>query len=371
MLLRDNYVKAFLELVRAGLWEKEAQLLPFGKVDYEKVMRLSEEQSLDGLITAGLEHVIDVKVPQDVLLQFIGCSMQIEQRNTAMNQFIEGLIINLRKVGVKPVLVKGQGVAQCYEKPLWRSSGDVDLFLDTEDYQKAKNVLSCIARSVEPEDKRRLHLGMTIDSWVVELHGTLRIGLGKRIDRIIDGIHAETFEGKKHRAWRNGDVDVQLPSLDNDVIIVFTHILEHFFQGGIGLRQICDWCRLLWAYHSELDLLLLEGRLREMGLMSEWLAFAALGVDYLGMTVGAMPMYSGEVRWKRKAQRILSLVFEAGNFGHNRDMSYRKKHSYVVMKAISLGRNTRDSMRHFVIFPLDSIRIWWKMVFGGIREVIK
>ena len=64
-------------------------------------------------------------------------------------------------------------------------------------------------------------------------------------------------------------------------------------------------------------------------------------------------------------------MFETGNFGHNRDMSYRKKYSYVVMKAISLGRNTWDSMRHFAIFPLDSIRIWWKMVFGGIREVIK
>ena len=39
-----------------------------------------------------------------------------------------------------------------------------------------------------------------------------------------------------------------------------------------------------------------------MGLMSEWLAFAALGVDHLGMPVEAMPMYSGEKRWKRKAE---------------------------------------------------------------------
>ena len=39
MLSLDNNTKAFLELVRAGLWEKEARLSQFGRVDYEEVMR--------------------------------------------------------------------------------------------------------------------------------------------------------------------------------------------------------------------------------------------------------------------------------------------------------------------------------------------
>ena len=49
--------------MRAGLWEKEARLSQFGEVDYEEIMGLAEEQSVDGLVTAGLEHVTDVKVP--------------------------------------------------------------------------------------------------------------------------------------------------------------------------------------------------------------------------------------------------------------------------------------------------------------------
>lgn len=52
--MNTNNQKAFLALVRSGLWEAEAQILPFGKVDYKEVARFAEEQSVVGLVTAGL-----------------------------------------------------------------------------------------------------------------------------------------------------------------------------------------------------------------------------------------------------------------------------------------------------------------------------
>ena len=63
MLSKDDNIKAFIELLRAGLWEQGVWLSQFCEVDYEEVMRLAEEQSVVGLVTAGLEHVKDVKVP--------------------------------------------------------------------------------------------------------------------------------------------------------------------------------------------------------------------------------------------------------------------------------------------------------------------
>ena len=71
-----------------------------------------------------------------------------------------------------------------------------------------------------------------------------------------------------------------------------------------------------------MDVKLQERRLTKMGLMREWMAFAALLVDYLGMPVEALPLYSPDSKWSRKASRILSFVLETGNFGHNRDQSY-------------------------------------------------
>ena len=124
----DNNTRAFLSLVQAGLWEQEVRLEPFGKVDFEEIMRLAEEQSVVGLVTAGLEHVADVNVPSEDKLQFVGQTLQIEQRNEAMNAFIGNLVNKMRIHGIYTLLLKGQGIAQCYERPLWRTCGDVDFF---------------------------------------------------------------------------------------------------------------------------------------------------------------------------------------------------------------------------------------------------
>ena len=114
--------------------------MAFSKVDYEEIMRLAEEQSVVGLVTAGLEHVSDVKVPQEWLLQFIGQTLQIEQRNKEMNAFIADLVSKMRRRDIYLILVKGQGVAQCYDKPEWRSSGDVDFLVHGDNTNWLKSI---------------------------------------------------------------------------------------------------------------------------------------------------------------------------------------------------------------------------------------
>ena len=367
----DNNTRAFLALVSAGLWEKELRLSPFGKVDYSEIMSLAVEQSVVGFVAAGMEHVVDVKVPKQDVLQFVGQTLQIEQQNQAMNSFIGLIVDKMRKAGIYTLLVKGQGTAQCYEKPLWRSCGDVDLFLSDDNYKKAKDFLAPLATSVECEYVREKHQGMTIDPWVVELHGRLYCGLSSRVERELDRVYQDTFYGGSVRSWDNNGVQVFLLEAANDAFYGLTHILQHFYKGGIGLRQICDWCRLLWTFRSKLDLRLLEERIRRAGLMSEWKALAALAVDWLSMPVGAMPLYSSEKKWNRKANRIVSFVLECGNFGHNRDKSYFGKYPYLIRKAISFGRRLGDLYRHAWIFPLDSFRFLPTIGLNGVRSAIR
>lgn len=290
--------------------------------------------------------------------QFIGRTVQLEQRNQAMNYFIGVLVEKMREAGIYTVLVKGQGVGQCYERPLWRSCGDVDLFFDAENYERAKGFLTPLAVEVEPEEKRKKHLAMTIDPWVVELHGLMPTEISERINAGVKQVQNDIFAGGGVRVWKNDGADVPLPSPDNDVIIVFTHYLQHFFVGGVGLRQICDWCRLLWTYRECIDRDLLLRRLQEMGIVSEWKAFAAFAVDWLGMPVEAMPLYSSDASWSRKAKRICRVVMEAGNFGHNKDNSYRSRYPLLVEKSITFFRRLVEYMWLFSIFPADAQRFF-------------
>lgn len=369
--MHEKDERVFFELLKAGLWERSALLLPFETIHFEAVFNLALEQSVTGLIAAGLENVVDMRPAQKDVMPFIGRALHIEQKNQAMNRFIRELTEDLNKAGIKTLLVKGQGTAQCYERPLLRSSGDVDFLLDAANYEKAKALLSPLAVSVEPEGEASLHYGMTIDSWKVELHGSLRCGLDSRMDMVIDTIQHDTFENGNVRVWKNDGIDILLPGVDNDIVFIFTHFLKHYYKGGIGLRQICDWCRLLWTNRGMIDVDLLEKRLRNMKLMSEWKCFAAFAVEWLGMPIEAMPLYSSSKIWIRKAGRISRFIMEVGNFGQNRDMSYYSKYSYVVRKAISLWRRTGDVCRHMFVFPLDSIRFLPNILFNGLRSAAR
>lgn len=368
--------EAFLALVRAGLWEqKDANLDLNAKIDWEKVYQLAEGQSIVGLVLAGIERLKNASfhlgIDQELLLQMIGEVQMIEQQNLTMNEFVAKVINKLRVNDVYAILVKGQGIAQCYERPLWRASGDVDLLLSDCNYKNSKIVLTPFASSIEPESIYGKHLGLTIDSWVVELHGTQHTELSSRIDKIIDEVQNDVFCGGNVRSWDNKGTTVFLPSPDNDIIFIFTHFLKHFYKGGLGLRQICDWCRLLWTYKDSLNHELLESRIRKMGLMSEWKAFAALAVGDLGMPVDAMPFYAPDKRWLYKAERILNFLIRVGNFGHNRENPELTNIPFVVRKCISFSCRVVDVFNHMMIFPIDSLRFFPNMVFNGLRLAAK
>ena len=370
----DNNQQAFFALVRAGLWAdcEEFQVLGFkfqGSVDWERVYQLAEEQSVLGVVLAGLENSY-VKPPQELLLQWIGEVQMLEQQNLAMNSYINTLNKKLAEAGISSVLLKGQGVGQCYERPLWRACGDIDLLLDAKGYDNAKRLLFPLAENVEKEFSYFKHVGMTIDGWEVELHGTFQSRLSKRIDNEIDRIQEGVFKNNETRIWHNGMDDVLLPCPDADIIFVFTHILHHYFFEGIGFRQFCDWCRLLWTYRLELDFGLLETRLCKMGLMTEWKAFGAFAVEYLGMPADAMPLYSADKRWNRKGAKICADILKVGNFGHKQRRDYTGM-NYLSRKFVSFWGRLSDMLRHFTVFPKDSIVFFGGVLRSGLHAAVR
>ena len=145
----DDNISVFFELVRAGLWETEVRLSHYNRIDFNEVYRLAEEQSVVGLVAAGIDHIVDITVPQKIALTFVGSALQLEQRNNAMNDFVAKLTEKLHEKDIYALLLKGQGIAQCHERPLWRASGDIDLLLDGENYEKAKKYLIPLTNSVE------------------------------------------------------------------------------------------------------------------------------------------------------------------------------------------------------------------------------
>lgn len=314
----NSHQRAFFELVKAGLWERELLLVADKDINWQEIYRLAQGQSVLGLVLAGLEKTA-IKPPQALLLQWIGEIQMLEHQNKSMNLFIGRLIDKLRKADIYTLLVKGQGIAQCYERPLWRTAGDVDLLLNYESYNRSKTLLQPLSAYSIPERYYSKEIGLCIEGWIVELHGTQRTGLSSRIDKVVDNVQRDVFNNSSVRSWVNNDIQVFIPSIDNDVFFVFTHFIKHFYKEEMNLRQVCDWCRLLWTYKDSLNHSLLKTRIKKAGLMAEWKSFAALSVNFLGMPEDAMPLYSPSVKWNKKSDKILSHILKGSELKKVRD----------------------------------------------------
>lgn len=59
------------------------------------------------LIAAGMEYIVDTKPAKKDVLQFVGQTFQIEERNKAMNYFIGILVDKMKDAGIFTLLVKG------------------------------------------------------------------------------------------------------------------------------------------------------------------------------------------------------------------------------------------------------------------------
>lgn len=376
--------KAFLTLVKLGLWgSRNPDEWIDETIDWDFVYQLAQEQSVQGLALQGVEAVQNTwkkegspLMPKTMLLQWIGDVQIIEQKNRSMNAFIAELINRLREDDIYAILVKGQGVAQCYEKPLWRVCGDVDLLLSPDNFEKAYSILvsySCKTKRDTLKNIERKHKEYQIGGWTVELHGTMHANLSRKIDLVIDRVQQDVFCGEKVRSVEfkssgGSKIQVFLPAPDEDVLFVFTHILQHLFLEGIGLRQICDWCRLLWTYKDSLNYRLLESRINTMGLVSEWKAFYNLANRYLGMPDLGGRLMVRDSKYDKKTDRLMAFVLKVGNFGHNRDVEWANP----IKRRTSLIRHRiTDTVKLSFIFPLDAPRFLLNYAVDGVRGLVR
>ena len=99
-------IEVFLAFVRAGLWEQHEHLISVDEIDFANLMQLAQEQSLMGVVLAGIEELQkDKKPPRTILLEWFGQVQAGAQHNLAMNEYISRLVTSLKEEKVLFMLV--------------------------------------------------------------------------------------------------------------------------------------------------------------------------------------------------------------------------------------------------------------------------
>lgn len=285
--------KLFFNILRKGLWDKSEKdaFCPIDEQVWREVLWLSSSQTVAGIIAEGLSDCSQGVVPCKIAMKLISASVSTAHRNEQMNAMIAKLIAEFEKYGVPVVVVKGQAIAQLYKKPLSRMPGDIDLIVKPEDYERVKAIIRNLSGEEGIDDSGVKHFAARVGDIEVEVHGTIHTSLSSKINDMLDEMQAELLAESGSCIWSCNDVNVKVPSADFDALYIFLHLLQHFFCGGLGLKQLCDMAMSLHANKGHIDEQKLIERLEQVKLVSEWKAFIAFMVNYLGLPEQEAPLY--------------------------------------------------------------------------------
>ena len=360
----------FFALLRSGLWNEVPARGPFADgVDWEALYKCASAQTVAPLVTDGINRLPREVLPKEPerLDPFLGDMMATAKRNRALDGFIPKLFGAL--AGIPVVLVKGQSLAQDYPEPERRQPGDIDLLLLPESYEAAKAVLLPKATDVLEEEKAILHQGMHIGSVEVEIHGSISTLMSRKLDRKLAALLEEEFRNGNFSSVPIGGKDIPVPSADFNAVYIFVHFLQHYWAGGVGLRQLVDWMTFVSVHKRDIHPVILEKRLQDLELLAVWKTFTGFAQEYLGCPTEKLHLAAPPD--SRKDARIWQYIRRCGNFGKNVDRS-RKKEAYLVRKAHSFWRLVvADRLRHFPVFPRESVRFFFGAFGYGLQRLAK
>ena len=288
------------------------------KMDWQQLYSFASKQTIlgvcfDGIERLGKEYPNELRlnpIRPDLLMTWMGKTQQIRRQNMKVNMVAAKLYAMLGEEGLRCCILKGQGNALMYPNPYSRTSGDIDVWVNASrekitEYAKKYFKLK--------DDIRYHHLKTVMDGVPIELH-------------FFPGVMNNPIYNARLQRWfkRNADLqcsnvvslpdgagEIAVPTSSFNVIYQLSHMYHHFFDEGIGMRQIIDYYYVV--INDELLLIrdALQKELKHLGLWK----FAGAVMYVLHETLG-LPKERMIVPMDEKRGRLLlSEIMDGGNFG--------------------------------------------------------
>lgn len=305
--------QAYIEFLCYSL--NERQIINKRKsIDWMEMMSWAEKQAIAGIIYMGIQKAGKIlNVPFDDLMEWIGYASQIETQNKLLNDRCVKVVKMFEDAGFKCCVLKGQGNAMMYPNPLWRTPGDIDIYVP----QKSQKEIVQYVRGKNPDARAIYHhidLGI-VDGVEVEVHYRPSFLNNLIYNRRLQRWFKMNTDSTSLTNLPDGVGEIPVPSWEFNVVFQLCHIYQHVIKEGIGLRQIIDYYYLL---KNE------ECRVKN----EECSTSRTIVLEYLGLA-----KIAGAVMWvlkeilgleekyliapvdERRGRFLLSEIMRGGNFG--------------------------------------------------------
>ena len=352
------------------LGKKVDMSMVVAEIDWRQLYTFASRQALLGFCFDGIERLTkdfseELKqnpMGRDLLMTWMGAAQQIHRQNMKVNTVAGKLYSKFREDGLRCCILKGQGNALMYPNPYSRNPGDIDVWVNASrehitEYAKKHFKLG--------DDIRFHHLETTMDGVPVELH-------------FFPCSMNNPFYHARLQKWfkRNADLqcsnvvslpdgigEIAIPTTAFNVIYQLTHLYHHFFDEGIGMRQIIDYYFVASMLNVNCEMLTwLQKDLKHLGLWKFAGAVMYVLHEVLGLSEDKMIVPMDE----KRGRLLLAEILDGGNFGRHFSKYGGFTHQSVGKKYfLKIWRNM-----HFVrYYPAEALcepvfRTWhflWRM----------
>ena len=104
--------RRFFSLLRAGLWDKDVELCLFGSpVDWQSLLEQGRKQTVLGVLADGIGKLPPALRPPFPIHRSLQQELlHIRQGHILLNHVLQEIWEKLACAGIRPVLLKGQGI---------------------------------------------------------------------------------------------------------------------------------------------------------------------------------------------------------------------------------------------------------------------
>ena len=358
------------------LGKKVDMSMVVAKIDWRQLYNFASRQALLGFCFDGIERLTkefseELKqnpMGRDLLMTWMGAAQQIHRQNMKVNGVAAKLYSKFREDGLRCCILKGQGNALMYPNAYSRNPGDIDVWVNAS----REDITEYAKRNFNLEDDIRFHhLETTMDGVPVELHffpctmnnPIYNARLQKWFKRNAD------LQCSNVVSLPDGIGEIAIPTTAFNVVYQLTHLYHHFFDEGIGMRQIIDYYYVVTSDYllviNDESLVIRDTLQRELKHLGLWkFAEAVMYVlhEALGLSEEKMIAPMDEKRGKL----LLAEILNGGNFGkHFTKYGHFTQQGMAKKYFLKIWRNM-----HFVrYYPAEALsepvfRTWhffWRM----------
>lgn len=354
----DSTLSAYFDFLKFSL-NAEAEIpQSVETIVWHDFREFAKKQSIVGVIFEGMKRLTGIPVNKptdDDIMEWMQLTNKIEARNKVMNKKSALVVRNFRREGFRSCIIKGQGNALMYPNPYCRQPGDIDVWVEGKD----KDVIAYVRNLCPRVRALYYHIDFPKVKGVdVEVHYRPTYLNNFRSNSNLQAFFREQgdkqFENIVDLPDDAGQIAVPTPAFNR--IYQMAHISNHFFNEGIGLRQLIDYYYVLRQGFTPDEQNADRQTLRRCGLYSVAASVMYVMREVLGLPEEMMIVPSDE----RRGALLLREILEGGNFGQ---FDTRYGHNTNASKPVkNIQRLYRDAC-FALSFPGESLsepffRLW-------------